>query len=235
MQAVNVKVKAFKKLGPDVDMDQVYHPVKDTRGDRCALIKVFNADASYTFGNSKAVRPHGREMWVYVAQETEWITINHNGQQIKYSFEPAEDCVYILTLYAQEDYNKAGAIATSCFVPGMGQIAFKRDYVKGSLILATEAASIAAIVVCNSQQYSYKDKSDRAITADDKVNYMKKSDNYGTARNIMIGVAAGIYVYNILDVILARPKASKGRIALAPYMESLSTSNAYGVNVAVKL
>lgn len=234
MQAGNIKVKSFKQLQPDVDMDNVYYPVKDSQGDRCALIKVFNADNSYSFSNVKKVVPHGREIWVYVTIGTTFINIEHQGDILTYSFKSAEDGVYILALYSQSDYNKAGAIATSCFVPGVGQMAFKNDYLKGSLILVTELGSIAALVACDVQQRSFKTQANMATTADEKISLMKTSDNYGTARNIMIGVAAGIYLYNVLDVILAKPRPSRNAIAVNPYIENINSVNYYGVNVAVK-
>ena len=38
--AVGLKVKKFKRLSPQEDMDNVYYPVKDAQGkQRCALIK----------------------------------------------------------------------------------------------------------------------------------------------------------------------------------------------------
>ena len=234
LSAENIKVKHFVEL--ERDLSYRTEMKKDINNIPCAIIKVVNADASFTFeGNITDVVYNTGEIWLYVAPGIKRLTIKHGSATLRYEFPmKVEYATYELSLRSQEDFNKAGAIATSCFVPGVGQMAFKNDYLKGSLILATEAASIAAIVVCNSKQLSYKDLSDRAITADDKVNNMKISDNYGTARNIMIGVAAGIYVYNILDVILARPKAPKGRIALAPYIDNLPTSEVYGVNMAVR-
>ena len=73
-----------------------------------------------------------------------------------------------------------------------------------------------------------------ATTADEKISLMKTSDNYGTARNILIGVAAGIYLYNVLDVILAKPRPSRRDIAINPYIDNFNSTNYYGVNFAVK-
>lgn len=234
VSAENIKVKHFVEL--EKDLSYRTDMKKDINDMPCAIIKVTNADASFIFeGNITDKVFKAGEIWLYVTPGTKRITIKHGSVTLRYEFPiKVEYATYELALRSQEDFNKAGAIATSCFIPGVGQMAFKHDYVKGSLILAAEAASIAALVVCNSQQLSYKDKANRAITADDKVNYMKKSDNYGTARNIMIGVAAGIYVYNILDVILARPKAPKGSIAVAPYIDNLPNTDVYGVNMAIK-
>lgn len=231
--AASIKVKHFAELSRDISNRTEL--VKDINDEPCAIVKVVGADASFTFeGNIvKKVYKSG-EVWLYVSPGIKRITIKHGTNTLRYDFPaPVEYSVYELALRTQEDFNKVGAIATSCFVPGVGQMAFKNDYLKGSLILATELGSIAAIVACNSQQHSFKKKSDMATTAEDKVNYMKTSDNYGTARNIMIGVAAGIYLYNVLDVILAKPRPSRNAIAVNPYIENINSTNYYGVNVAI--
>ena len=105
---------------------------------------------------------------------------------------------------------------------------------KGSLILVSELGSIAALVACDVQQRSFKTQANMATTADEKISLMKTSDNYGTARNILIGVAAGIYLYNVLDVILAKPRPSRRDIAINPYIDNFNSTNYYGVNLAVK-
>lgn len=231
--AASIKVKHFAELSRDISNRT--EMVKDINDEPCAIVKVVGADASFSFEGAivKKVYKSG-EIWLYVSPGIKRITIKHGSNTLRYDFPaPIEYSVYELALRTQEDFNKAGAIATSCFVPGVGQMAFKNDYVKGSLILVTELGSIAAIVACNSQQLSFKKKSDMAITAEDKVNYMKTSDNYGTARNIMIGVAAGIYLYNVLDVILAKPRPSSRSIAVNPYIENINSTNFYGLNVAI--
>lgn len=234
LYAASIKVKHFAELPRDISNRTEL--VKDINDEPCAIIKVIGADASFTFEGSivKKVFKSG-EIWLYVSPGIKRITIKHSSNTLRYDFPmQIEYAVYELALLSQEDFNKAGAIATSCFIPGVGQMAFKNDYVKGSLILVTEAASITSIVVCDIQQRSFKSKANMAIEAEDKISLMKTSDNFGTARNIMCGVAAGIYLYNILDVILAKPRQSRRSIALNPYIDNINSDYVYGVNVAVK-
>lgn len=236
LSAASIKVKHFAELPSDLSNRTYLH--KDHNDDPCAIIKVIGADASFILGTEnevvKRVYKDG-EIWLYVPTGIKRITIKHSSNTLRYAFPiPIEYAVYELALRSQEDFNKAGAIATSCFVPGVGQMAFKNDYLKGSLILTTEAASIAAIVVCDIQQGSYKSKADMAITAEDRISLMKKSDNFGTARNIMVGVAAGVYLYNVLDVILAKPRPSRHSLAISPYIDNVNSENVYGVNVAIE-
>ena len=232
--AASIKVKHFAELSRDISNRTEI--VKDINDEPCAIVKVVGADASFSFEGAivKKVYKSG-EIWLYVSPGIKRITIKHGSNTLRYDFPaPIEYSVYELALRTQEDFNKAGAIATSCFIPGVGQMAFKNDYLKGSLILVTELGSIAALVACDVQQRSFKTQANMATTADEKISLMKTSDNYGTARNIMIGVAAGIYLYNILDVILAKPRPSRKSIAVNPYIENINSTNYYGVNVAVK-
>ena len=232
--AASIKVKHFAELSRDISNRT--EMVKDINDEPCAIVKVVGADASFSFEGAivKKVYKSG-EIWLYVSPGIKRITIKHGSNTLRYDFPaPIEYSVYELALRTQEDLNKAGAIATSCFIPGVGQMAFKNDYLKGSLILVTELGSIAALVACDVQQRSFKTQANMATTADEKISLMKTSDNYGTARNIMIGVAAGIYLYNVLDVILAKPRPSRRDIAINPYIENINSTNYYGVNVAVK-
>lgn len=231
--AASIKVKHFAELSRDISNRT--EMVKDINDEPCAIVKVVGADASFSFEGAivKKVYKSG-EIWLYVSPGIKRITIKHGTNTLRYDFPvPIEYSVYELALRTQEDFNKAGAIATSCFVPGVGQMAFKNDYLKGSLILATELGSIAALVACDVQQRSFKTQANMATTADEKISLMKISDNYGTARNIMIGVAAGIYLYNVLDVIIAKPRPSRRDIAINPYIDNFNSTNYYGVNVAI--
>ena len=231
--AASIKVKHFAELSRDISNRT--EMVKDINDEPCAIVKVVGADASFSFEGAivKKVYKSG-EIWLYVSPGIKRITIKHGSNTLRYDFPaPIEYSVYELALRTQEDFNKAGAIATSCFIPGVGQMAFKNDYLKGSLILVTELGSMAALVACDVQQRSFKTQANMATTADEKISLMKTSDNYGTARNIMIGVAAGIYLYNVLDVILAKPRPSRRDIAINPYIENINSTNYYGVNVAI--
>lgn len=231
--AADIKVKHFAELTRDISNRT--EMVKDINDEPCAIVKVVGADASFSFEGAivKKVYKTG-EIWLYLSPGVKRITIKHGSNTLRYEFPVSiEYSVYELTLRTQDDFNKAGAVATSCFVPGVGQMAFKKDYLKGSLILVTELGSLAALVACDVQQRSFKTQANMAITADEKISLMKTSDNYGTARNIMIGVVAGIYLYNLLDVILAKPRPSRRAIAINPYIDNINSTNYYGVNVAI--
>ena len=86
-------------------------------------------------------------------------------------------------------------------IPGCGQI-YKGSTTKGLLILGGEAACVAGIVLCESNRSSYarkiKSEPQHAVT------YNNKKNNWSTGRNVCIGAAAALYVYNLVDAFVAK-------------------------------
>ncbi len=86
-------------------------------------------------------------------------------------------------------------------IPGLGQW-HKGSKVKGICMFAAEAAAVAGIIICEDQRATYIKK------AKEQPKFLKtyttKADNWETGRNISIGVAAGIWLYNIIDAAVAK-------------------------------
>lgn len=87
------------------------------------------------------------------------------------------------------------------FVPSMAQI-YKGSKAKGAVIIATEAAAVAGIIICENQRASYAKKMKEQPKFAKE--YNSKADNWENGRNISIGVAAGIWIYNIIDAAVAK-------------------------------
>lgn len=107
------------------------------------------------------------------------------------------------------------------FVPGMAQIK-KGQMGKGVAFIATEAVCVGGIIVSECQRSNYvskiKDTRDPALMKD----YKNKSNTWATTRNIFIGATAAVYVWNVIDGIVAKGKTqivvgNGKRIAFAPY------------------
>ncbi|MBO5703898.1 MAG: hypothetical protein J6R91_04950 [Bacteroidaceae bacterium] len=81
-------------------------------------------------------------------------------------------------------------------VPGWGQM-YKGSKTRGIVILAAEVAAIGGIIFTENERASYESK----MLSQPKFakQYKSKVDNYETARNCCIGVAAAIYIYNLID------------------------------------
>lgn len=113
------------------------------------------------------------------------------------------------------------------FVPGMAQI-YKGSKVKGSCIIAAEALSIASIIVCENQRATYNKKA--IENPRHAKEYSNSASSWETGRNISIGIAAGIWVYSIIDGIVAKGKkriivgrpGEKG-LSVTPYLSNDAT------------
>ncbi len=130
----------------------------------------------------------------------EYSTKSHNGE-IKlytlYMVALTNNPVYDKT-YLTDKYGAAPAFMS--IIPGVGQW-YKGSKVKGSLMFVGAAASVAGILVCENQRAAYHKKMiEQPKFAKE---YNSKASNYETGRNICIGVAAGVWIYSIVDALVA--------------------------------
>lgn len=128
--------------------------------------------------------------------------------------EPVFDRTYLTTSYG------VTPVAMS-IVPGLGQW-YKGSKVKGASLFAAEAVAAAGIIVCDNQKASYIKKAKEQPKFIKE--YSSKADTWETGRNICIGVAAGIWVYNIVDAIVAKGarrvvvrRADGSGLSMAPF------------------
>jgi hypothetical protein len=89
------------------------------------------------------------------------------------------------------------------FVPGMAQI-HKGSTLKGTLFIAGEAAMIGGIVLAESLRTSYNSKINTTHSAADKKTYINNAGNWQNVRNGFIAGAAAVYVWNVIDGIVAK-------------------------------
>ena len=99
--------------------------------------------------------------------------------------------------------NKYGAEATLLsIIPGGGQF-YKQQYVRGALFLGSEVLAVGSIIYFQNR-YNYDMKcSKETPILDLEIEYNKMAQQQAMYRNIAIGAAAAIWVWNILDAALA--------------------------------
>jgi hypothetical protein len=90
-------------------------------------------------------------------------------------------------------------------VPGWGQF-YKGKTGKGIMFLASEALLVTAAVYCEVQRSDNFRKSQESTNMTIVKEYRNRTDSWELNRNIVIGTAAGVYVWNLLDAALARGK-----------------------------
>lgn len=104
-------------------------------------------------------------------------------------------------------------------IPGWGQL-YKGSKAKGLCIMGGEAIFIGGIITFESMRRNYTVKINQTHNAGQIRHYSSKADNCGTFRNICIGGAAALYVYNLIDALVAngtkRTIIKKNKLAIFP-------------------
>ncbi|MDE6768623.1 MAG: hypothetical protein K2J78_02735, partial [Muribaculaceae bacterium] len=85
-------------------------------------------------------------------------------------------------------------------IPGVGQF-YKGSYVKGGLIMGGTVAGAVAVVLCENQRADYAKKMKEKPQNYDF--YRNKKSQWTTGRNVAIGATAALYVYNLIDALVA--------------------------------
>ncbi len=100
--------------------------------------------------------------------------------------------------------NKYGAngLWRSAIVPGWGQF-YKGSKVKGVAFLGVTVAFVGGIIATENIKQGYYNKIGQTYDVTLIKSYSAKIDNLTTTRNICIGGAIAVYVYNLVDAIVA--------------------------------
>ncbi|MDE6271255.1 MAG: hypothetical protein K2M12_10455 [Muribaculaceae bacterium] len=111
------------------------------------------------------------------------------------------------------------------FVPGMAQI-HKGQTTRGALFIAGEVAAVGGIVAFEGLRASYESKIKRTHNANEIQDYINKADNMRNIRNGFIAGAIAIYVWNVVDGIVAKGKkhvvVGNRNFAFGPYVDPKS-------------
>lgn len=90
----------------------------------------------------------------------------------------------------------------SAIIPGWGQF-HKGSYLKGGLILGGCAVMAGGIAAVESIRQDYVRRVGETHNVDLRRSYAYKADQLATVRNVCIGVAGALYLYNLIDAIAA--------------------------------
>ncbi len=97
------------------------------------------------------------------------------------------------------------APSVRALVPGLAQI-YKGSTRKGTMFLAGEALAIGGVVACEMLRQSYTAKIGQTNNASAVNKYINTSNNMQNLRNGFIAGAAAVYVWNVIDGIVAKGK-----------------------------
>lgn len=128
----------------------------------------------------------------------EYVIHTEKGYTVYLLVQTAKNPEYQYESISISDEYKVGVRA---FIPGMAQI-YKGSKYKGYTLIAAQALSVASIILCESQRSVYHSKSIEQPKFAQI--YSNKASNWETGRNISIGAAVGIWIYNIVDAFVAK-------------------------------
>lgn len=100
----------------------------------------------------------------------------------------------------------------SSFIPGMAQI-YKGNAMKGIAFIASEMVAIGGIVYSQSRINSCRNLMKQTYNTEHLNIYSRRISNFSTIRNVCIGAAAAVYVWNLIDAAVA---PGRKRIVVAP-------------------
>lgn len=163
----------------------------------------------------------------YVQKHNGYITL-HTLFMVALCDDPVFDRTYLTTSYGVTP-------VVMSIIPGLGQW-YKGSKVKGICMFGAEAVAVAVIIFTENQKATYIKKAKEHPKF--AVQYGNKADTWETGRNVCIGVATGIWVYNIVDAIVAKgvrrvvvDRADGSGLSIAPYVDF---SGFAGVSLAYK-
>lgn len=139
-----------------------------------------------------------------------------NLKRIAEYWERDENGNYHLTTLYQKSLNQnpyfdevelttnygARGLWRSAIVPGWGQF-YKGSYLKGGLILGGTVGLVVGTIYTESQRSDYVNKIGKTHDVNIKKAYATKRDHFATGRNVCIGALAALYVYNLVDAVVA--------------------------------
>lgn len=111
------------------------------------------------------------------------------------------------------------------FVPGMAQI-YKGQNIRGALFISGEVAAIGGIVAFEGLRSSYNSKIKRTHNAKEIQYYINQADIMKNARNGFIAGAVAVYVWNVIDGIVAKGRkhvvVGEANLDFSPYADPMS-------------
>lgn len=120
------------------------------------------------------------------------------------------------------------------FVPGMAQL-YKGSTSKGLFFIIGEIACVGGLVTTECLRASYDSKIKSTQNVEQMKSYINSRDNCENIRNGFIVGAAALYVWNVIDGIVAKGKKrgvilGDSQLKFAPYVAPQNSGIAFAIN-----
>lgn len=145
-----------------------------------------------------------------------------------------EYSVYILAQTAKHPDNPYEQVSITdeypfsarCFVPGMQQL-YKGQKVKGIAFIGAEVLAVGGIIVSESMRADYSGKAAVERNASRKTALVDNANTMQNVRNICIGAAAAVYIWNVVDAIVS--KGGKRVVLADATLTPYATTEGFGL------
>lgn len=121
----------------------------------------------------------------------------------------------------------------SMIVPGWGQF-HKGSKVKGAMFLGGTATLAGGMVYCQSRITNSRNLAAQTYNPEHLRIYSRRISNFSTARNVCVGAAAALYIWNLVDAVVA-PGARRIVVKPAMNLGGYSLENPNGNTDAIGL
>ncbi|MDR1023037.1 MAG: hypothetical protein LBL94_07200 [Prevotellaceae bacterium] len=120
----------------------------------------------------------------------------------------------------------------SAVLPGWGQF-YKGKTGKGIFFLAAEAAAVSGLIFCEMKRSDNVRKSQESTNLAIIKEYRSRADSWALYRNVAVGAAAGVYLWNVLDAALAKGKIRYAWIPNNLHLATFAYSDVcyYGIEI----
>ena len=202
-----------------MDLDKSYLEVVEIRGER-DMIKMRNlAEKEIERRRHGTVGVQG-EIWMKAKLVAEYLDEDGTGY---FLYQTSKNPSYIPESVSSTDRYPFSA---RVFVPGMAQI-YKGSYGKGVAFIAGEVVLVGGIITTEFMRRNYLQKIAQTHNTSQKESYTHNANVCAITRNVCIGAAAALYVWNIIDGAVAKGKTHimvDGKtLTFAPYVSTEST------------
>lgn len=139
-----------------------------------------------------------------------------------------------LIFFAECDKKAKNPYVGYAFVPGMAQIK-KGSVTKGALFITGEVVCISGIVVSECLRSSYVSKANSTRDVNLRKNYTDYANNAAISRNVFIAATAAVYVWNVIDGIVAKGQPqlvyNSMEMRFAPYLDVVNQAGGLALNM----
>ena len=133
------------------------------------------------------------------------------------------------------NFSKIGAMAKSAIIPGWGQL-YKKEKTKGILMFGATGLLITSIILTDNQRTTNLDLSLQTRDINERKALIENAGKWENSRNIVWGIGAGFYLYNLIDAITARgAKIYSFSPTPQTQLEPQFTANSIGLNLKITL